>query len=350
VAVGRRRARWFAGGAAALPYWSRLASRWGYVLGKIAADVERALARRRAEGAPGGTTGRLLAAEDGWSAADVICTLGPADRPFEERHAEVSLAVVVAGTFQYRSSLGSALMTPGSLFLGDCGGSFECGHEHAAGDRCIAFRYRPEYFERLAAEAGLRRGSRGFRVPRVPPLRELAPLVSRAARGVLDPAGMSWEELAIELGAAAARVAAGYSAAASTPAGALERVTRSVRSIEHEPGAPWTLSALAAEAGQSPFHYLRTFKRLTGVTPHQFILRARLREAAVRLVRDEARVIDIALDSGFGDISNFNRAFRAEFGVSPERYRREGRRPCTAGYGAAGLARRGSGRRGPTRP
>ncbi len=319
-------------------------------MGKIAADVERALARRSAEDAPGGAMGRLLAAGDGWSAADVICTLGPADRPFEEQHGEVSVAVVVAGTFQYRSSLGSALMTPGSLFLGNRGGSFECGHEHAAGDRCIAFHYRPEYFERLAAEAGLPRGSRSFRVPRVPPLRELAPLVSRAAGGVLDPAAMSWEELAIELGAAAARVAAGHTAAPSTPPGALERVTWSVRSIEREPGAPWMLSVLAAEAGQSSFHYLRMFKRLTGVTPHQFILRARLREAAMRLVRDEARVIAIALDSGFGDISNFNRAFRAEFGVSPERYRREGRRPTTASHGAAGPARRGAGRRGPTRP
>ena len=49
---------------------------------------------------------------------------------------------------------------------------------------------------------------------------------------------------------------------------------------------------------------------------------ARLREAASRLVTTTDNVTDVALDCGFGDISNFNRAFRREFGVSPRSYRR----------------------------
>jgi AraC-like DNA-binding protein len=60
-----------------------------------------------------------------------------------------------------------------------------------------------------------------------------------------------------------------------------------------------------------------------GVTPHQYVLRARLRRAGLRLKAQRAKVLDIALDSGFGDVSNFNRAFRAEFGVSPRDYRRQ---------------------------
>jgi len=51
-------------------------------------------------------------------------------------------------------------------------------------------------------------------------------------------------------------------------------------------------------------------------------VRARLRKAALRLAAEPAKVIDIAFDSGFGDVSNFNRSFRAEFGVSPRAYRR----------------------------
>ena len=78
---------------------------------------------------------------------------------------------------------------------------------------------------------------------------------------------------------------------------------------------------LAREAGLSPYHFLRTFERITGVTPHQYVLRARLREAAIRLVAEPGNVLDIALDCGFGDVSNFNRAFRTEFGVSPRAYR-----------------------------
>jgi len=39
-------------------------------------------------------------------------------------------------------------------------------------------------------------------------------------------------------------------------------------------------------------------------------------------VTEPRKIIDVALDSGFGDVSNFNRAFRAEFGVSPRVYQR----------------------------
>jgi len=50
-------------------------------------------------------------------------------------------------------------------------------------------------------------------------------------------------------------------------------------------------------------------------------MRARLREAAARLVDGSAKVLDVALDCGFGDASNFNHAFKREFGVSPRAFR-----------------------------
>jgi len=40
--------------------------------------------------------------------------------------------------------------------LGNRGLRYECGHEHGEGDRCVSFWYAPEYFERLAADAGTR--------------------------------------------------------------------------------------------------------------------------------------------------------------------------------------------------
>jgi AraC family transcriptional regulator len=70
------------------------------------------------------------------------------------------------------------------------------------------------------------------------------------------------------------------------------------------------------------FHFLRMFKHVAGVTPHQFILRARLREAALRLRTTLDEVLQIALSAGFRDLSNFNHAFLAEFGVSPTVYAR----------------------------
>ncbi|HSD33739.1 MAG TPA: AraC family transcriptional regulator [Gemmatimonadales bacterium] len=290
------------------------------VLGKIAAELERAVVRRREAGSPGGTAGTRLAAGPGWSVYDVLCTYGPGDRPFEERHGAVAIAVVIGGTFHYRTPSGHEVMTPGSLLLGDVGQPFECGHEHGAGDRCVAFRYEPGFFEQILGAAGGR--DHHFRVLRLPPLRETAPLVARAVIGVAggEPA---WEELALEMAAAAVGLAIGHlGSRPRLPARAIARVTQSVRAIDRDPAAHVSLARLAADAGLSPYHYLRTFTLVTGVTPHQFIVRARLREAAARLARENARVIDVAFESGFNDISNFNRAFRSEFGVAPLAYRR----------------------------
>lgn len=282
-------------------------------LGKVADDLQRTLARQAGTGSPGRAHERRIAASEQWSVSDVICTSGPHDRPFEEQHDGVSIAVVVAGTFQYRSPLGSDMLTPGSLLLGNPGQCFECGHEHATGDRCIAFRYAPELF----AEIG---GGRWFRASHLPPLPELTRIATRTAAGAALGVDVPWEETAIELAAVALRLTTNRKAAAA-PVAAIRRVTESVRRIEAEPSLTWTLARLAADARQSRYHYLRLFQRVTGVTPHQFVLRARLRAAALRLLDGDDKVIEIALGAGFGDVSNFNAAFRREFGVSPRAYR-----------------------------
>jgi len=299
-------------------------------LAKIAAELDRALARRAMSGAPGQATARMMAQGDRWTVEDVICTSGPRDRPFEERHSYVAIAIVAAGSFQYRSSLGRELMTPGSLVLGSADQGFECGHEHDAGDRCISFRYAPDYFESLAAAAGVRNAKPRFRRLRLPPLRNFSALVARACAGLAGAPDVPWEELSVQVAAEAVQLADGLAGdSRSVPPSAVARVTRAVRMIERHPDAGLSLGSLAREAGLSPYHFLRTFERLTGVTPHRYVRRVRLREAAMRLSMEPARVIDIALDCGFGDVSNFNHAFRAEFGVSPRVFRQRAERPQT---------------------
>jgi len=295
-------------------------------LAKIAVELERELTRRRTDGTAGQTRPRVLACGDGWTVADVVCTCGPQDQPYEERHDHVAIAIALAGSFQYRSSAGRGLMTAGSLLLGNYGECFECEHQHGEGDRCVAFWYQPDYFDRLSIEAGLRRSQLRFTIPRVPPLRELSAFVTRASAGVEGVADVPWEELAVTIGVCTSRLAAGASSHASgLPLNAEARVTRVIRAIEHHSSAGLSLGRLAREAGLSPYHFLRTFKCLIGITPHQYLVRARLREAASRLVATCDTVLDVALESGFGDVSNFNRAFRTEFGVSPRAYRRNHR-------------------------
>ena len=213
-------------------------------------------------------------------------------------------------------------MTPGSILLGNVGQCFECGHEHGTGDRCLSFGYAPDYFERLAADAGIRGSGPIFTALRLPPLRALSPITARAWSGLGGSGSVSWEEVGLRLAARTVQLARSVSPdSKSAPPSAAARVTRVIRRIEHDPDSGLTLNSLAREAGLSPYHFLRTFQSLTGVTPHQYILRTRLRTAAARIARETAKILDIALDCGFGDVSNFNHAFRAEFGVSPRIYR-----------------------------
>lgn len=294
-------------------------------MAKIALALEDALARRKEDGTPGRTTPRIIARGDGWTVADVVCTSGPQDRPFEERHTHYTIAIVLAGSFQYRSARGRGLMTSGSLMLGNEGDCFVCGHQHGEGDRCVSFWYAADYFERLAADAGAHGRPAAFTVPRLPPLPMLSPLVARASAGAIG-AGVPWEELAVTLAVSTVKAAAGIpSNHDSLQPNAEARVARAVRAIDRYPSASLTLGHLARQASLSPYHFLRTFERVTGITPHQYVRRARLREAGMRLVAESGKVLDLALDSGFGDVSNFNRAFRAEFGMSPVAFRRTSR-------------------------
>ncbi|MGD1093388.1 MAG: AraC family transcriptional regulator [Bryobacteraceae bacterium] len=285
-------------------------------MAKIAAELEQAVSRRSITGASGQLSSRVLAAGEGWTVRDVICSCGPQDRPFDEQHSGVSIAIVAAGSFQYGWGNAQELMTPGSIMLGNPGQGFKCGHEHAVGDRCISFQYSPDYFETIASKSK-------FRVLRVPPLRDLSPLITRACVSLAAGAATNWEELSIQLAARTVELNSGISPGQRTvTAAALARVTRVLRMIERHPSAGLEISTLAREARLSPFHFLRAFHQVTSMTPHQYVVRSRLREAAARLSTETSRILDIAFDCGFGDVSNFNRAFRAEFGQNPRAYRR----------------------------
>lgn len=309
-------------------------------MAKIAVKEKRAGAQRAGERELGGMVSRVLGQGEGWHVADVVCTRGPQDRRFEEQHAFFTVAVILAGTFQYRGSLNQSgmmeeLMTPGSLLLGNAGQYFECGHEHGCGDRCLSFRYSPDYFERLAADAGVSRNQRKFGTLCVPPLRHLSPVLARACAGLGRASETAWEEVSAQLAVEAVKLVHGVSTRVSnSPPSSVARVTRAVRMIERLAAGELPLGNLAREAGLSPYHFLRTFEQVTGVTPHQYVRRMRLRQAAARLASKNEKVLDVAFDCGFGDVSNFNRAFRNEFGANPRAWK-----ASLVGNGAAGKQR-----------
>ena len=272
------------------------------------------------------TAWRLLASGAGWRVADIVCDAGPRDPSFEERHEDTCIAIVSEGTFQYCSTQGRAVLAPGSVLLGNHGTCFECGHEHGTGDRCLAFHFTPACFEEiLAGVPGACR--RDFAVPSLPPLPSLARLLALAEAARVEDDTVLFEELAARLaGAVAATLSKGGRGVASASRRDEHRITDAVRRIETAADEEVTLAMLAREAGMSPYHFLRIFRDIMGMTPYQFVLRTRLHRAAVRLRSTREPVSTIAFEAGFNDLSTFNRRFRRVLGESPSRYRAEGRR------------------------
>jgi AraC family transcriptional regulator len=264
---------------------------------------------------------RLLASGTGWRVEDVVCTAGPHDRPFEERHDDACIAAVTHGTFRYRSTHGSAVLAPGALLLGNSFHCFECSHDHGVGDRCLSFRFAPEFLEAVgAAVPGARRIS--FPGPRLPPNQASLTVVAAAEIARDDGDADAFEEVALRLAGVAMGAFAKSGAGAPATSGRDEkRIGAALRHIEARADEPLSLSDLAHLAAMSPYHFLRTFRAVVGMTPHQYILHTRLKRAAVRLRRSSVSISAIAFASGFGDLSTFNRRFARIMGMSPSAYR-----------------------------
>lgn len=265
---------------------------------------------------------RVLAAGTGWRVGEFVCRAGPQDRPFEERHDYVSISAVVEGTFRYRAAAGTALLYPGAFMLGNAGTCFECGHEHGTGDRCIGFQFDPALFAEIAATAA---GSSRFRFPvaMLPAMNEAAPpAVAAAAGAIAAPSAAAAETWAIGLAERVLSLVSGNVPAVSAPSPRdSRRIGAVLRHIERHADEPLNLDALAGIARMSKYHFLRTFRRVAGVTPHGYLVGLRLRRAALRIRTTHERVSAIAFDAGFGDLSTFNARFRKTFGAAPTAYR-----------------------------
>jgi len=264
---------------------------------------------------------RILAQGPGWRASDVVCRLGPADRPFEERHERVSIAAVLEGTFHYRSSNGHGLLYPGAVMLGNPGTCYECGHEHGVGDHCLALQLEPGYFDEIARGAGAR--AFRFRAGMLPAVRDLAAPLARLQGRAAAADPLALEESVVEVAETVVAVATGSVATPVAPRGRDPlRISRALRFLEAHLARRLSLDELAAVACMSKYHFLRTFRRVAGLTPHAYLVGLRLRRAAVALRASDAPVARVALDAGFGDLSEFHGQFRAAFGASPGRFRR----------------------------
>jgi transcriptional regulator GlxA family with amidase domain len=83
-----------------------------------------------------------------------------------------------------------------------------------------------------------------------------------------------------------------------------------------------SLQTLASVAGVSMFHFARAFKQSEGVTPHDYLIRCRVRRTMELLAGTDLSISEVAASVGFSDQSHCVRRFRERVGVCPRVYRR----------------------------
>jgi len=248
------------------------------------------------------------------------CTAVPGEKPFVEQHRCHSISLVRKGSFGYQSRGRSHELVVGSLLIGLPATEFVCTHDHVCGDECLSFFFEPELIETIGDR------SSAWDVGAAPPLAELmvvGELAQAAADGTsdvgLDEAGQLLAHRFVEVVSGKTRKPVMVSARDR------RRAVETALWIDAHSHEAIELEDAAAQAGVSAFHFLRAFSAVLGVTPHQYLLRSRLRHAA-RLLADDARsVTDIAYDVGFADLSNFVRTFHRAAGISPLKFRQASR-------------------------
>lgn len=250
---------------------------------------------------------------------DYRCDAGPGDVPFPEAHGAYTLSYVRRGGFAYRSRGRTFELVAGSFMIGHPGDEYVCSHDHhLCGDECLSFHLTPDAADEVGA------GAKVWRTGALAPRPDMAVWAERAQAVADGRADGSFAEIGLMLAARLSALVSGEDPAASlgtvSPADRRRAVRAAMRiDAECERGA--SLAELARDAGLSPFHFLRVFAAVLGVTPHQYLVRCRLRRAARRLADRDIPVTTVAHDAGFADLSNFVRTFHRAAGMSPRRFR-----------------------------
>ena len=252
----------------------------------------------------------------GISVTDYRCTATAAEEPFVEVHGAYTVSYVREGTFGYRVGDDAFELVAGSVLVGAPGDEYICTHEHGGGDECLSFDLAPSLIEAIGA------GPDVWRTGGIPPLPELMVLGELAQSAVEGTSDVGVDEAGLTFAARFADLTSGRQRKpADGRARDRRRAVEAALWIDEHSDDALDLESTARESGLSPFHFLRLFAAVLGVTPHQYLVRSRLRHAA-RLLADHDRAItDVALDVGFGDLSNFVRTFHRAAGVSPRAFR-----------------------------
>ncbi|MCA1469517.1 helix-turn-helix domain-containing protein [Bradyrhizobium sp. IC3195] len=250
------------------------------------------------------------------TASEFRCDAGPDDRPFAECRTGHSIAYVRSGSFGCHCRAGFFELVAGSMLIGAPGEEYTCTHEHVSGDVCLGFFFSEDLVDALGGPREV------WEIGATPPLPELMVLGELAQAAADGNSDLGLDEIGQILAGRFVDAVSGKARKPATPtARDRRRAVEAALWIDDNSHAELDLEQAAKQAGLSPFHFLRLFSAVLGVTPHQYLVRSRLRHAARLLADDDIAATDIAYDVGFGDLSNFVRTFHRAAGVSPTKFR-----------------------------
>jgi len=241
------------------------------------------------------------------------------DSTGEERADGPELLLVRRGGFAWRDAAERATADAGAAVFVPAGAAYTVSHFAPGGDRCTVLALTPAAF----AWAG--------RFDRTRSVRLLAPRAHLLHRRLASAGATGGDALAIDelvtallgeaLGPPAESPRRRSRAAARTTTRDAHRdlATHVRRTLAADPLHAWTIGALAAHVGASPFHLCRVFRRETGVPIHRYQLRLKLLAALDQALDAGVDLTQAALDAGFASPSHFASAFAAHFGMPPSR-------------------------------
>jgi AraC family transcriptional regulator len=231
-------------------------------------------------------------------------------------HDGLSISFMRKGYLRYRVRGVCHELVTGSVFVGHPGSEYECTHGNNGTGEGLAFRLAPALVNSLDFSSAM------WQVSSLPPSAELMVLGELAQAAVRGRCDMGLDEIGLLFAAKLIAIVSGRKQGAVTAtASDRRRAIEAALWIDANCSEPIDLETAASVAGLSNFHFLRIFAKAVGVTPHQYLVRCRLRRAAQMLAESNRPISDIALEVGFTDLSNFVRTFGRAAGVSPRRFR-----------------------------
>jgi AraC-like DNA-binding protein len=248
---------------------------------------------------------------------DYRCTATPNDRPFREVHRYHSVSYVRKGSFACQTRGRAFELVAGAVLVGRADDEYTCTHDHHdGGDECLSFQLTPELVESFGSR------SSAWLVGNVPPLAELMVLGELAQATAEGHCDLGMDEVGMLFAHRFMEVVSGHdSIFVKARSQDRRRIVETALWIADNAQQPLDLASTARQSGLSPFHFLRLFRSVLGITPHQYLVRCRQRRAVRLLAEDDRPVTDVAFEAGFADLSNFVRTFHRTTGLSPGRFR-----------------------------